>query len=152
MSPALLFFGLFVVLAALNAGTMTTLQLQHYRIYPEVGRDSFIGYIRANNKAAFLPAILPALLLLATSLALLIGRPPFMPRWISLVVFLLNVVQLASSLIWQRRLQAEMGETGFDARKTQLLLKTNWIRTIAFLIQAALAAWVLLVALGPLAH
>jgi hypothetical protein len=150
MNIPLLFFGAFVLLAAFNAGTMMTLQLQHYSLYPEVGRDAFVGYIRANNKAAFVPAILPAMLLLVTSVALVIRRPPFMTSASAVLVLLLNIAQLVSSMGWQRRLQAEMAETGFDARKTQLLVATNWIRTIAFLVQAALATQILLSALGSL--
>lgn len=151
MNIPLLCFGAFVFLAAFNAGTMTTLQLQHYSLYPQVGRDAFVGYIRANNKAAFVPAILPAMLLLCASLALVIRRPPFMTSATAVLVLALNVAQLASSIGWQRRLQAEMAETGFDARKARLLVATNWIRTIAFLVQAALATQVLLGALGSIA-
>jgi len=147
VTPALFFFGAFLFLAAFNAGTMTTLQLQHYSIYPYVGRDAFTDYIRANNKAAFAPTILPAMLLLVTSIVLCIKRPPFMTLDIAILIFLLNVAQLASSLIWQRRLQAEMAATGFKAQKTRLLLSTNWIRTIVFLVQAGLAIQIVLRAL-----
>jgi len=150
MNIPLLLFGAFVLLAAFNAGTMTTLQLQHYSLYPQVGRDAFVGYIRANNKAAFVPAILPVLLLLGTSIGLMIRRPPFMTSATAIVVLVLNVAQLVSSIGWQRRLQAEMAETGFDARKTQLLVATNWVRTGAFLVQVALAMQMLLSALGSL--
>jgi hypothetical protein len=90
---------------------LTTLQLQHYGIYPHVGRDAFADYIRANNRAAFLPAILPAMLLLLTSIILTASRPVFMPA------------------------------------KTRLLLSTNWIRTVAFLVQAVLANGILVRAL-----
>jgi hypothetical protein len=144
MTPAMYFFGAFLFLATFNAGTMTTLQLQHYSIYPYVGRDAFRDYIRANNRAAFTPTILPAMLLLVISIVLCIKRPPFMSLGIALLILLLNVAQLASSLIWQRRLQAEMAETGFDAQKTRLLLSTNWIRTIVFLAQAGLATQIVL--------
>ena len=61
-------FLLFQFLAIYNAGCMTTLQLQHYGIYPAVGREHFARYMRANNRAALLPTILPAMLLLVSSL------------------------------------------------------------------------------------
>ena len=150
MNIPLLLFGAFVLLAAFNAGTMTTLQLQHYSLYPRVGQDAFVGYIKANNRAAFVPAIVPAMLLLATSVALMVRRPPFMTSASAALVLVLNVVQLVSSLGWQRRLQAQMAETGFDAQKTRLLVATNWIRTAAFLVQSALAAAILLSALRSL--
>ncbi len=148
MDTTVLFFEMFVLLAAFNAGTMTTLQLQHYGIYRYVGRANFIEYIRANNRAAVLPAIVPAILLLFASVILMFERPPFMSLGDASAALFLNLAQLASTFVWQRRLQAEMAETGYDDAKVRLLLSTNWIRTIAFLIQMLLAAAILVRALG----
>jgi hypothetical protein len=150
MNSARILFGLFAFLAAFNAGTMTTLQIQHYGIYPLVGRESFAQYIRANNRAAVVPAILPAMLLLATSALLVIARPRFMNLGEALLALALNVTQLASTFVWQRKLQAEMAETGYDEAKTRLLLSTNWIRTVGFLLQALLATMILLRVLARL--
>ncbi len=149
MAPTLVLFGAFVFLAAFNAGTMTTLQIQHYAIYPYVGRDNFPSYIRANNRAAIVPAIAPAMALLLTSLLLVIARPHFMSFGAALAALTLNVVQLVSTFIWQRRLQTQMAETGYDAAKTRLLVSTNWIRTVAFLVQALLATTLLVSANHP---
>lgn len=139
MSPGLVLFVAFVFLSVFNAGAMTTLQLQHYAIYPQVGAANFVAYIRANNKAALVPVILPALLLLVVSLALVWVRPPVMQASESTAAFVLNVIQLASTAIWQRRLQSEMAVTGYDEAKVRLLVATNWVRTMAFLVQAVLA-------------
>lgn len=148
MNAPLLLFGLFAFLAAFNAGTMTTLQLQHYGIYPSVGRDGFARYMQANNRAALLPAILPALLLLFVSLGLMFTRPRFMSSGEAAVMLALNGLQLASSIVWQRRLQAEMAKTGYDDAKVKLLLSTNWIRTLAFLVQAFVATTIVVRALA----
>jgi len=66
----------------------------------------------------------------------------------ALAALALNIAQLASTLIWQRRLQAEMVETGYDEAKTKLLLATNWIRTAAFPVQALLATVIVVQALA----
>ena len=71
------FYVVFLFLAIYNAGCMTTLQLQHYGIYPAVGKESFAAYMRANNRAAAVPTILPALLLLIVSVLLVVYRPGF---------------------------------------------------------------------------
>jgi hypothetical protein len=144
MLPSRALFGAFVVLASFNAGAMLTLQLQHYALYPRVGKDSFIEYIRANNKAATVPVIVPAMALLATSALLVLERPPFMSLGAALGALALNVAQLASTFLWQRSLQAEMAVTGYEPAKTRRLVSTNWIRTVAFLAQALLAAFLLL--------
>ncbi len=150
MNAPLLLFGAFAFLAAFNAGTMTTLQIQHYGIYPFVGRESFARYIQANNRAAVVPAIVPAVLLLVTSVLLVVTRPRFMNPGEAVAALGLNVIQLASTFVWQRRLQAEMAETGYDAGKTRLLVSTNWIRTVSFLVQALVATTIVLRALAPL--
>ena len=144
MDPRGLQFAVFLFLASFNAGTMITLQIQHYALYPQVGRDGFAAYVRANNKAALVPAILPAVLLLVTSLTLLLERPKFMNGAEAFAAFVLNLIALASSFLWQRRLQSEMAETGYDEQKVRRLISTNWIRTGAFLIQGLLATAVTL--------
>jgi hypothetical protein len=144
MDLTLLCFAAWAFLCAFNAGAMTTLQIQHYGIYPRVGREGFGAYIQANNKAAFVPVILPALLLLFTAVVLLVQRPRFMHVSEAIAAVSLNFIQLGSTLLWQRRLQGEMARTGYDEAKTRLLLSTNWIRTVAFLVQAALAMIIVL--------
>jgi hypothetical protein len=144
---ALLPFATFAFLAAFTAGSMLTLQLQHHAIYSLVGRAEFARYIAANNRAAVVPAIVPAILLLGTSAVLVIVRPAFMTRGEAGIAFALNLVQLAATLRWQRRLQAEMAVTGYDDAKAHLLVATNWIRTTALLGQAVLASVVLIRAL-----
>ena len=146
-APGLLFTA-FVVLAGFNAGVMTTLQVQHYGIYPSVGREAFAGYVRANNRAAFVPAIAPAMLLLIVSAALVFTRPSFMRATDAHLALALNLVSLASTFIWQRPLQSQMARSGYDESKTRRLIATNWIRTAAFGAQAILAGAIVLRAAG----
>ena len=133
---AVVLFGVFAFLAAFNAGTMTTLQIQHYGIYPHVGKDNFIEYIRANNRAAFVPAVLPGMSLLLTSIALVFVHPHFMSLAEACAAAALNVIALVPTFRWQRRLQGEMAETGYDEGKVRLLLSTNWIRRSRFSFRA----------------
>ena len=72
-------YGIYLFLAVFNAGNMTTLQIQHYGIYPFVGKENFKNYMQANNKSAVVPSILPAMLLLIVNIVLLFTRPVFMP-------------------------------------------------------------------------
>jgi hypothetical protein len=139
MTVTLVLFLAFVFLSVFNAGAMTTLQLQHYAIYFQVGPANFVAYIRANNRAAVVPVILPALSLLLVTIALVWMRPSFMRQGEAIAAVALNLVQLASTAVWQRRLQAEMAVIGYDEAKIRRLVATNWVRTLAFLVQAALA-------------
>jgi hypothetical protein len=142
-------FGAFLFLAVFNAGNMTTLQIQHYGIYPFVGKETFKESIQANNKSARIPSILPAIMLLLVNIILLFARPQFISLTEVLLFLVLNIVALISTFTWQRKLQGQMAITGYDENKINLLLSTNWIRTIVFLLQATIAVTITMQALMP---
>lgn len=136
-------FVVFLFLAIYNAGCMTTLQLQHYGIYPSVGKEHFADYMRANNRAAALPTIVPAMLLLLSSLALMLQRPGFIRPYEAAAALCLNLVALLSTFVWQRPIQGHMAESGYDEAKIRRLIATNWIRTLAYWLIAILGTVIL---------
>ena len=145
----LILFGIFLFLAVFNAGNMTTLQIQHYGIYPFVGKETFSEYMQANNKSARIPSILPAMLLLITNIIMLFIRPQFITESEVILFLALNFVALISTFIWPRKLQGQMAITGYDENKIKLLLTTNWIRTTMFLLQGIIAVSITMQALKP---
>jgi hypothetical protein len=132
-------FIVFLFLAIYNAGCMTALQIQHYGIYPAVGREGFADYLKANNRAAALPTIVPGILLLLVSVGLVFFRPVFVTSFEGAEAFALNFFAFMSTILWQRRLQGEMAVSGYDEGKVRLLIRTNWIRVACYWLQAALA-------------
>lgn len=145
MEASTILFGIYLFLAVFNAGNMVTLHFQHYGIYKFVGETSFKNYMQANNKSALIPSILPAMLLLLFSIILLFLRPMFMSQTEAVTALLLNLIAFFSTFKWQRKLQAEMAETGFDMNKINKLIATNILRTSAFLIQAVLAVYIAII-------
>lgn len=133
----------FLLLAIYNAGCMTTLQLQHYAIYPAVGREHFAAYVRANNRAATLPTIVPAMLLLLSSLLLVVQRPGFVRPSEAAGGLGLNLVALLSTFVWQRPLHSRLAQSGYDEATVGRLIATNWIRTIVHWLIALLATTIL---------
>jgi hypothetical protein len=136
-------FVVFLFLAIYNAGCMTTLQLQHYGIYPSVGKEHFAAYMRANNRAAVLPTIVPAMLLLFSSLVLMLQRPGFIRPYEAAAGLGLNLVALLSTFVWQRPIQGRMAESGYDEAKIRRLIATNWFRTVAYWLIAILGTVIL---------
>ena len=136
-------FVVFLFLAIYNAGCMTTLQLQHYGIYPAVGQEHFAAYIRANNRAAALPTIVPAMLLLLSSMVLVVRRPGFVSPSEAAVLLGLNLVALLSTFVWQRPLHSRLAGSGYDEAIVRRLIATNWIRTIAHWVIALVATSIL---------
>ncbi len=140
-------YGVYTFLAAYNAGNMTSLQIQHYGIYRYVGKEDFKSYMAANNKAALIPAILPGFLMLILSVVLLFVRPAFMTFPEAIASLALNGIAFFSTFKWQRKLQADMANKGYDEAKIKLLLSTNWIRTIAFILLGILTISILAMAI-----
>ena len=142
----LIIYGLYTFLAAYNAGNMMSLQIQHYGTYPFVGKDNFKSYMSANNKAALIPAVIPGFLMLILSIVLLFFRPVFMTALETTLSLALNIIAFISTFKWQRKLQSDMENTGYDETKIKLLLSTNWIRTIAFILLGTLTISILIMA------
>jgi hypothetical protein len=142
----LIIYGLYTFLAAYNAGNMTSLQIQHYGIYPFVGKENFKSYMSANNKAALIPAILPGFLMLILSIVLIFVRPLFVTTPEAIASLSLNVIAFISTFKWQRKLQSDMVNTGYDEAKVKLLVSTNWIRTISFILLGILTISILVMA------
>lgn len=140
-------YGVYTFLAAYNAGNMLTLQIQHYGIYTFVSKENFKSYMIANNKAAIIPSILPGLLMLMLSIVLLFSRPAFMTSLEAITSLALNIIAFISTFKWQRKLQSDMANTGYDELKIKLLLSTNWIRTIAFILLGILTISILVMAI-----
>ena len=143
----LIIYGVYTFLAAYNAGNMMSLQIQHYGIYPFVGKENFKTYMIANNEAAFIPAVLPGMLMLILSIILMFIRPAFMTTNSAIASLALNIIAFISTFKWQRKLQSEMANTGYDESKIKLLLSTNWIRTIAFILLGILTISILVMAI-----
>ena len=142
----LIIFGIYTFLAAYNAGNMMSLQIQHYGTYSFVGKDNFKSYMSANNKAALIPAVIPGFLMLILSIVILFFRPAFMTTLESMLSLGLNIIAFISTFKWQRKLQSDMENTGYDETKIKLLLSTNWIRTIAFILLGTLTISILIMA------
>ncbi len=141
----LIIYGIYTFLAAYNVGNMVCLQIQHYGIYPFVGKENFKTYMIANNKAAFIPAVLPGMVMLISGIVLMFIRPAFMTTNEAIASLALNIIAFISTVKWQRKLQSDMASTGYDEAKIKLLLSTNWIRTIAFILLGILTISILVI-------
>jgi len=137
----MIIFLTYTFLSIFSAGAILTLQMQHFALYPLVVREGFARYIQANNRAAVFPAILAAVLTFVLSAVLLFERPRFVSERAVLIAVVLNIVNIGSTMMWQGRLHSALGATGYDERRIGLLIRTNWIRTVALLAQALIAIY-----------
>ena len=72
----LLVFGIYLFLACYLSGNMVTLQFQHYGIYRFAPKEGFDRYMRANNRSALIPSVLPGQLMLLITLTCVFSDLP----------------------------------------------------------------------------
>ena len=119
------------------AGVIWIIQVVHYPLYQRVGSESFADYER-EHCARISWVVLPMMVLELAFASLLALAPPAgrsALAWQGLAV--LAVVWISTFLLQvpcHRRL-----ERGFDAAAASRLVATNWIRTIAWSLRAAIA-------------
>lgn len=112
-------------------GFIWTMQLVHYPLLDRVGAEAFPRYERDHNRLFFRVAGPGVLLTLASGVALLFVRPPESPLAAAVLGLALFAVIVASTVLFQAPQHAKLAR-GFDEGAYRFLLKTNWIRTVAW--------------------
>ncbi|XZE21451.1 hypothetical protein SH449x_001353 [Pirellulaceae bacterium SH449] len=119
-------------------GLIWMVQIVHYPLFADIGRDDFVPYERKHSRAiTFIVA--PAMLLESASAAGL--------TWLlietQLIFVLVNIALLiviwGSTFLIQVPIHQKL-ELGFDETLHKRLVSTNWIRTICWTARALLMA------------
>lgn len=128
------------VLATLYmTGLIWFVQLVHYPLFAQVGADGFAAYEAAHTQRTSIAVIGAMLAELGTAVGLVWARPAQIAAteaWIGLG--LVGVIW-ASTFFLQVPAHARLGQ-GFDAATARKLVRTNWIRTVAWTLRAGLCA------------
>jgi hypothetical protein len=61
------------------------------------------------------------------------------PRFLVGASLACNCINLISTGVWQARLHGELAKSGYQELLVRKLVRTNWIRTFALLLQASFA-------------
>jgi hypothetical protein len=139
LSEAILLICLFFSLY--SVGMIWFLQLNHYPLYANVGRDVFKEYISIHNQRLLFPVILPSLLAFASSIALALRHPAEIPDWSVWLVIALNAVTAVSTALVQGPAHSVLARDGYSAPIVRKVLSTNWLRTAAWTANGALLTW-----------
>jgi hypothetical protein len=123
-------------------GLIWFVQVVHYPLFALVGPSGFATYEHAHTTRTTLVVGPPMLLELATTVALLGLASDAVPRsaaWTGAA--LLAVIWLSTALLQVP--QHSLLSFGFDARASEFLVQSNWVRTIGWSLRAVLALWLL---------
>ena len=120
-------------------GLIWTVQLVHYPLFRHVDEGGW--QVFHERHAARITWLVGPLMPLEVILAgLLLARAPSPLTWLGAA--LVGVVWLSTALL-QVPLHHRLAD-GFDAVAHRRLVRSNWIRTVAWTLRGALAAWLLI--------
>ena len=123
-------------------GVILVMQLVHYPLFSLVGAADYTDY-QAQHMTRITWIVGPAMLLeLGTAAALAWWQPLGLPGWqvwtgLGLVAFIWVTTGLIHAPLHQSLL------SGFDASAHHTLVRTNWLRTLAWGLRTGLVLWML---------
>jgi hypothetical protein len=121
-------------------GVIWFVQVVHYPLFGKVGVVGFHDYEQSHQQRAGL-VVAPLMSTEAvTSVSLLWICPAAIPMEAVICGVLLVVLIWASTLFWQVPFHQRLSKS-FDAATHQRLVKSNWVRTVAWSARGVLVCW-----------
>lgn len=110
-----------------------------YQSWADLGQyisvADFARWHTATNKLIIPVLVLPMALLTMIAFSLIWLLPPLIPRWTLWVVLSCHVVAWCSTLFIQVPIEMQLEQQGYSSALMQQLLRTDWIRKVAFLVE-----------------
>ncbi len=128
-------------------GLIWFVQIVHYPLFSRVGEKDFPLYSEAHSRLTSYVVGPPMLLEAATALLLVFRRPEGVPLHLTLVGLALVAAIWLSTALLQVPRHTTLG-SGFDGSAWNGLVRTNWIRTVAWSARGMVVLWMAALALG----
>jgi hypothetical protein len=123
-------------------GFIWTMQILHYPLFDRVGRDAFAGYETEHNRRFGL-LVGPGIVLVAiTTVIQLVTRPQSTPFVAAIGEVGLLVLIIVSTVLYQAPQHAKLS-AGFNLAAYRTLVRTNWVRTVAWSVLGILDLWLI---------
>jgi hypothetical protein len=118
-------------------GLIWCIQVVHYPLMSEVAVDGFRTFHLRHSRRISIVVVLPMVVELLSAVVLVIPGAVAVPRWMTLVGLALLLVIWGSTFALQVPLHRRLA-AGFDSASHRALVRTNWVRTTAWTVRAAL--------------
>lgn len=133
---------LHLVSTCLMAGVILFVQVVHYPLMARVGRDRFVSY-EAGHTVRTSWVVIPLMLTELASALWLVGSPPSPDqRPLAVLGLALLIVIWLSTGVLQAPTHRRLSQS-FDEASHRRLVRTNWIRTLAWMARVPVAALLL---------
>lgn len=123
-------------------GLIWFVQVVHYPLMASVGRDQFFIYSQQHQARTTWVVAGPMLAEACLAIWIVVSNPHLIQKPWYFASSLLLVAIWASTAFLQVPLHQKLG-FGFDEHRIHKLVRTNWIRTIAWTTRAFLLGWAL---------
>jgi hypothetical protein len=121
-------------------GLILTVQCVHYPLFAKVGAAEFAAY-EAAHSTRITWLVMPLMCIeLAVAAALAYSTPAAIPQWSAYAGLALVISIWLSTFLLQVPQHAILAR-GWDAQAHAVLVATNWLRTIAWLLRGGVGAW-----------
>lgn len=132
-----------LIVTAMLTGLIWTIQLVHYPSFRFIREEDFIEFEKFHCKSiSFIVAPLMSIELILANLLIIYDFNSIYFNHFLIAFFLVLIVWL-STLIFQMPYHKKL-EEGFDHKVQKLLVKSNWIRTMAWSIRLLLLIWIMM--------
>jgi len=118
-------------------GLIWFVQVVHYPLFASTGRDEFQAYERRHQALTTWVVAPPMLVELLSSMLLLWFRPPGISIWLLLTGAALVALIWVSTALVQVPCHGRLSQN-FDLNAHRRLVRTNWVRTIAWTLRGIL--------------
>jgi len=123
-------------------GVILVVQVVHYPLFRQVGADQFGTYhLRHVRRVPWIVGPLMTVEFL-TAVGLVWHTPPFLPDWQAWVGLTLVLLIWGTTGAVQVPLHRALAD-GFDEGVHRRLVRSNWIRTVAWGLRSGLGLWML---------
>jgi hypothetical protein len=121
-------------------GLIWFVQIVHYPLFNAVGTEHFTAYETRHSNLTTLVVIVPMLVELVSAVALVWQRPEGIALWqLWGGLGLVGVIWLSTAFLQVP--QHNILSQGFNENAYQLLVSSNWLRTIAWTLRSALMVY-----------
>ena len=119
-------------------GTIWTVQVVHYPLMALVGEDRFVDYAAAHSPRMAGVVMVPWTVQGITTAWLLLATPEGVPSWLVIAAAVAAAVPVIVTVVASVPSHVRLGD-GFDTDAHRRLVRTNWIRTLAWTAHAPIA-------------
>ncbi len=129
------FFKIHFSLTLYMTGIIWLIQVIHYPLFKLVGEHTFNNYHKVHTQKTSLVIAIPMLLEILTGLYLIVGDEAYRNNFIFITAFILLIFIWVSTFFISVPKHNILSK-GFNDLEVNALIKTNWIRTIAWSVRA----------------